>query len=261
MHGSSLRALLLIVAFSFSACASTAAPSRIGDYLSKDEKVPADSVITMPDERPVPAGFLVIADKTDPGSAPGLPDEALARFREELRQEFGHGLPFTIKQLIQADGITPNRTGGDLTQLMELGKKHDVEYLAFVVVSSTEVEFPRDLDLGGATQGTPGLQRDSWALAELALIDLKTGQTMMQAQGNGWATLLRTYAPLMSSRYPVIHIQPGSQRVYWPPTWEGAPDTLRVVTYNLAGKNLVYKISRVWLEYLEGEAAAKRVGK
>jgi hypothetical protein len=145
--------------------------------------------------------------------------------------------------------------------LIELGKKHDVEYLALVVVSSTEVEFPRDLDLGGATQGTPGLQRDSWALAELALIDLKTGQTMMQAQGNGWATLLRTYAPLMSSRYPVIHIQPGSQRVYWPPTWEGAPDTLRVVTYNLAGKNLVYKISRVWLEYLEGEAAAKRVGK
>jgi hypothetical protein len=80
----------------------------------------------------------------------------------------------------------------------------------------------------------------------------------MQVQGNGWATLFRTYAPLMSSRYPVIRIQPGSQRVYWPPTWEGGPDTLRVVTYNLAGKNLVYKISRVWLEYLEGEAAAKR---
>ncbi len=261
MHGSSMRALCLILAFSFSACASTAAPSRIGDYVTKDEKVPANSVITMPDQRPVQAGLLVIADKADPGSAPGLPDEALARFREDLRQELGHGLPFSIKDLIQAEGISPNRTGGDLTEFRELGKKNDVAYLVLVVVSSTEVEFPRDLDLGGATQGTPGLQRDNWALAELALIDLKTGQTMMQAQGNGWATLLRTYAPLMSSRYPVIYIQPGTQRVYWPPTWEGAPDTLRVVTYNLAGKNLVYKISRVWLEYLEGEAAAKRVEK
>jgi hypothetical protein len=261
MHGSSLKAVLLIVAFSFSACASTAAPSRIGDYVSKDKKVPANSVIAMPDQRPVQAGLLVIADKADPGSAPGLPDEALARFREDLRQEFGHGLPFSIKDLIQAEGISPNRTGGDLTQFRELGKKHDVEYLALVVVSSTEVEYPMDLDLGGATQGTPGLARDNWALAELALVDLKTGQTMMQAEGRGWATLLRTYAPLKSSRFPVVYVQPSSQRVYWPPTWEGAPDTLRVVTYNLAGKNLVYKISRVWLEYLEGEAAARRVEK
>jgi hypothetical protein len=260
MHGSSLRVLLLIVAFSFSACASTTAPSRIGDYVTKDEKVPENLVITMPDQRPVQAGFLVIADKTDPGSAPGLPDEALARFREELRQEFGNGLPFTIKQLIQADGITPNRTGGDLTQFMELGKKYDVEYLALVVVSSTEVEYPKDLDLGGATQGTPGLQRDNYALAEFALIDLKTGQTMMQAQGKGWATLFRTYAPLMSSRYPVIYLRPGQQR-YWPPTWEGAPDTLRVVSFNLAGKNLVYRLSRAWLEYLEGETAARPAGK
>lgn len=260
MHGSSLRALFLIVAFSFSACASTAAPSRIGDYVTKDEKVPANSVITMPDQRPVEAGLLVIADKTDPGSAPGLSDEALARFREELRQEFGHALPFTIKELIQADGITPNRTGGDLTQFMELGKKHDVEYLALVVVSSTEVEYPTDLNLGGATEGTPGLQRDNWALAEFALIDLKTGQTMMQAQGKCWATLLRTYAPLMSSRYPVVYIRPGQHR-YWPPTWEGAPDTLRVVSFDVAGKNLVYRLSRVWLEYSEGEAAAQRVEK
>ena len=111
--------------------------------------------------------------------------------------------------------------------------------------------------LGGATDGTPGLARDSWALAEFALVDLKTGQTMMQAEGRGWATLLRTYAPLKSSRYPVVYIQPGSQRVYWPPTWEGAPDTLRVVSINLAGKNLVHKISRVWFEYLEGVAAVK----
>jgi hypothetical protein len=260
MHGFSVRVLLLISAFTLSACASTTAPSRIGDYVTKDEKVPVNSIIMMSDQRPVDAGLLVIADKIDPGSAPGLPDEALARFREELRQEFGHGLPFTIKQLIQADGITPNRTGVDLTQFMELGKKHDVEYLALVVVSSTEVEYPSDLDLGGATQGTPGLQRDNWALAEFALIDLKTGQTMMQAQGKCWATLLRTYAPLMSSRYPVVYVRPGQHR-YWPPTWEGAPDTLRVVSFDQAGKDLVYRLSRVWLEYLEGEAAAHQVEK
>ena len=261
MRGSSKRALLLIVAFAFSACASTVAPSRIGDYVTKDEKAPTNSVITMPDQRPVQAGLLVIADKTDPGSGPGLPDEALVRFREELRQELGHGLPFTIKHLIQADGITPNRTGGDLTQLRELGKKHDVEYLALVVVSSTEQENPRDLDLGGATQGEPGLQRDNWALAEFALVDLKTGQAMMQAQGQGWATLFRTYVPAMSSRYPVVYVRPGRQHVVWPPTWEGSPNTLRVVSFNLAGKDLVYKLSHVWLEYLEGEVAARPADK
>jgi hypothetical protein len=251
----------IVVLFSlavFVGCASTVPPSRIGDYVTKDAKVPTNSVIAMPDQRPVQAGLLVIADKTHPRSAPVLPDEAMAHFREELRQELDHGLPFTVKDLIQPDGITPSRTGGDLTQFRELGKKHDVEYLALVVVSSTEVEYPTDLNLGGATEGTPGLARDNWALAEFALVDLKTGRTMMQAEGRGWATLLRTYAPLMSSRYPVVYIEPNSQRVYWPPTWEGAPDTLRVASYNLAGKNLVNKISRVWFEYLEGEAAARR---
>lgn len=257
MHGSSKSALLLIGAFALSACASTVPPSRIGDYLSHDSKVPTNSVITMPDQRPVQAGLLVIADKADPGSGPGLPDEALARFHDELRQELGHDLPFAIKQVIQAEGMTPNRAGGDLTQFRELGRKHDVEYLVLVVVSSTEVEYPCNLDLGGATQGTPGLQRDSWALAEFALVDLKTGQTMMQAQGQGWATLLRTYGPLMSSRYPVVYVRPGSQRVVWPPTWEGSPNTLRVVSFDLAGKDLVYRLNRVWLEYLAGEAAAR----
>ena len=261
MRGSSKRALLLVGAFALSACASTVAPSRIGDYVTKDEKAPTNSVITMPDQRPVQAGLLVIADKTDPGSGPGLPDEALVRFREELRQELGHGLPFTIKHLIQADGITPNRTGGDLTQLRELGKKHDVEYLALVVVSSTEQENPRDLDLGGATQGEPGLQRDNWALAEFALVDLKTGQAMMQAQGQGWATLFRTFVPAISARYPVVYVRPGRQHVVWPPTWEGSPNTLRVVSFNLAGKDLVYKLSHVWLEYLEGEVAARPADK
>ena len=89
----------------------------------QDEKAPANSVIAMPDQRPVQAGLLVIADKADPGSAPGLPDEALTRFREDLKQELGHGLPFSVKDLIQAEGISPNRTGGDLTQFRELGRR------------------------------------------------------------------------------------------------------------------------------------------
>ena len=257
MHGFIMRAVLLIVAFSFSACASTMTPSRIGDYVSKDEKVPTNSVITMPDQLPVQAGLLVIADKADPGSGPGLPDEALARFREDLRQELGHDLPFTIKHLIQADDITPNRTGGDLPQFRELGKKHDAEYLALVVVSSTEQEYPTDLDLGVDTHAVPGLRTDNWTLAEFALVDLNTGQTMMQAQGQGWATLDRPNVPGLSQRYPVVYVRPGSRHAVWPPTWEGAPNTLRVVSLNLAGKDLVYRLSHVWLEYLEGGAAAR----
>ena len=237
-------------------------PSRIGDYVSKDEKAPTNSVITMPDQLPVQAGLLVIADKADPGSAPGLPDEALARFREDLRQELGHDLPFTIKHLIQADGITPNRTGGDLTQFRELGTKHDAEYLALVVVSSTEQEYPTDLDLGGGyTHVVPGLRTDNWALAEFALVDLSTGRTMLQAEGQGWATLDRPYGPGLSQWYPVVYVRPGSRHVVWPPTWEGAPNTLRVVSLNLAGKDLVYRHSRVWLAYSEGGAAARPAGK
>ncbi|HSA61924.1 MAG TPA: hypothetical protein VLE03_06760 [Nitrospiraceae bacterium] len=256
MYRRSVRVSLLVGAFTLSACVSASPPSRIGDYVTKDDKIPPNAVIMMPEQRPIQAGLLVIADKADPGSAPGLPDEALVRFREELKEEFGQGLPFMIAQVIQADGIAPNRSGGELTRFRELGKKYDVEHLALVVVSSVEVEVPKQLDLGGATQGTPGLQRDNYALAEFALVDLKAGQTLMQAVGQGWATLLRPYVPGMSPRYPVVYIRPGDRQRVWPPTWEGSPDTLRVVSFNLAGKALINRLNRVWLDYLETGAAA-----
>ena len=47
----------------------------------------------------------------------------------------------------------------------------------------------------------------------------------------------------------------------WPPTYEGAPNTLRVVSFDWAAKALAYRLHRVWLEYLEGGAAARRAEK
>lgn len=254
-------ALLLVLACALSACVAPGTPSRIGDYVTRDEHVPADAVIAIPDQQPVQAGLLVISDKANPGSGPGLPEEALARFSEDLREEFGQGLPFRITQIVQADGIAPNPGGGDSAQFRELGSKYHLDHLAVVVISCTEVEYPKDLDLGGPTQGTPGLQRDSYSRAELALLDLRTGQTLMQAEGQGWATLVRPYVPGVSPRYPVVYIRPGEQRRIWPPTWEGAPDTLRVVSFNLAGKALASRLNQVWLSYLQGRAAAGAAGK
>lgn len=256
MNCPDFKGLLLVAAFLLSACVAAGTPSRIGDYVMRDTKAPENAVISMPDQQPVQAGLLVIADKANPGSGPGLPDEALARFIEDLRGEFGQGLPFRITQIVQANGIAPNPGGGDPDRLRELGMKHNLDYLALVVISSTEVEYPKELDLGGATQGTPGLQRDNYSRAEFALLDLKRGQTLMQAEGQGWATLVRPYVPGMSPRYPVVYIRPGEQRRIWPPTWEGAPDTLRVVSFNLAGKALASKLNQVWLSYLQSRAAA-----
>ena len=250
---------LMLSAVFLVSCASAIPPARIGDYVSPEHQA-GDEALTRINQRPLQAGLLVVSDTAEPGAAPNLPEEALTRLGESLQQDLGRAIPVSIKEIIPADHIRP-QPHGDWAQFAELGRQRRLDYLAVVVVSSTEQEYPMTLFLGWTTHAQPGYRRDNWSLLEFALLDLKNNQTLMQAEGRGWATLLRTYAPLMSSRYPVIYIQPDSQRVYWPPTWEGAPNTLRVVTFNLAGKNLVNKISRVWLEYLEGEAAARRAEK
>ena len=45
---------------------------------------------------------------------------------------------------------------------------------------------------------------------------------------------------------------------FWPPTYEGAPNTLRVVSFNQAAKRLTMRLQNSWLGQLEADAAARR---
>jgi hypothetical protein len=238
-------------------CASAVPPNRLGSYLSPDTKtVPAD--LTKLYGRPPKAGLVLVSDTSDPGAAPNLPDEAVIRLGEQLKQEISRAVPVTITEVILAEQIRP-QPSGDWAQFAELGRLHKLDYLVVVVLSSTEQEYPMTLFLGWTTHAQPGYRRDNWSLLECALLDLKNTHTLMQAEGRGWATLDLPSAPGINQWYPVVYLRPQDpERRIWPPTYEGAPNTLRVVSFNQAAKRLTLNLQHSWLELLEADGAMRR---
>jgi hypothetical protein len=252
-----VRGLCLLSAFLlFWACASSIPPSRIVDYVPLGQDSKAESLLKV-DKKPLQAGLVLVSDTAAPEAAPNLPEEALVKLGEELKQEIGRVLPVTIKEVISAEGIRPS--DGNRAQFADLAKRHGLDYLAVVVVSSTEEEYPVTLFLGWTTHSQPGYRRDNWSLLEFVLLDLKNSQTLMQAEGRGWATLDRPAAPGIDQWYPVVYLRPQyPERRIWPPTYEGAPNTLRVVSFDQAAKRLTLKLQNSWLGQLEADAAARR---
>lgn len=235
-------------------CASSVPPSRIGDYLSPDLKAD-EGVFGRLEPRPVPAGLLLVSDTAHPGAAPTLPDEAVLRLGESLKQEVGRAIPVLVKEMVQPESIRfqPN---GDWAQFAELAKKHRLEYLVLVVLSSTEQEYPVTLFLGWTTYAQPGFRRDNWSLVEVALLDVKNNRVLIQAEGRGWATLDSPTAPGINQWYPVIYLRPQDpERRIWPPTYEGAPNTLRVVSFDQAAKRMTLNLQKAWIESLEAAGA------
>lgn len=241
----------LLGAVLFTACAVP--PSRLGDYVAPERRA-GDEALPQIEQGPLKAGLVVVSDTADPGAAPNLPDEALLRLSETLRQDISGALPVTITDILPADQIRP-RPNGDWAQFAELGRQRGLDYLAVVILSSTEQEYPLMLFLGHVTHMQPGLRRDNYSLLEFALLDLKNDVSLMQAEGRGWATLDWPTAPGINQWYPVVYLRPQNpQRRYWPPTYEGAPNTLRVVSFDQAEKRLAYKLQNSYAGQLQAMA-------
>jgi hypothetical protein len=236
-----------------SACASAVPASRLGDYVSSERRAGEDA-LTQIEERPLKAGLVLVSDTAQADAAPNLPDEAFVRLAETLKADISRTLPVTITEVLPADQIRP-QPNGDWAQFADLGRQRGLEYLVVVVLSSTEQEYPVTLFLGWTTHAQPGLRRDNWSLLELALLDLKNNASLMQAEGRGWATLDRPTAPGVNQWYPVVYLRPQDpERRIWPPTYEGAPNTLRVVSFDQAEKRLALKLQNSYIGQLQAMA-------
>jgi hypothetical protein len=248
---------LVLVVATLTACASAVPPTRIGDYISPELK-PDESGLVRIEPRPLEAGLVLVSDTADPSAAPNLPDEAMLRLAETLKQDISRSIPVEIKEIISADNLRP-QPKGDWAQLADLGRQRGLDYVVVVVLSSTEQEYPVTLFLGWTTHAQPGFRRDNWSLLELALLDLKNNKSLIQAEGRGWATLDRPTAPGINQWYPVVYLRPQDpERRIWPPTYEGAPNTLRVVSFNQAEKRLTLKLQNSWIGQLEADTATRR---
>jgi hypothetical protein len=248
----SLVALALLILEGLAACGGTSPPRRLPDYLGQQV---LDDPSPLPSDRPIHAALVVIPDTSAPDAAPPLPEAALIRLTERLREEFSQRLPIVIDTIIPPQEFRDR----EIHALAEMGRDHGADYLLFVVASATEQEYPVTLFLGGVTHAQPGWRRDNWSLLEAALIEVKAGRVLLRADGRGWATLDRPAAPGINQWYPVIWLRPNDPgRRYWPPSYEGAPNTLRVIAMNDAATRLVLNFQDAWIQKRQTELQAAR---
>ena len=242
---------LMMIVLVLVGCAAATPPSRLGQYVSVASTEGAAQ--RLPTSRPVRAALVVLADRPAPESPAVIPEAAQDRLAGMLGELISQGFPLRIERVVNL-GEVPVGSTPDWT---EMARQQGVEYLVLVVLSNTEQEYPVSLFLGWTTHRQPGFRRDNWSLAEAALVDGRTGEVLLTAEGRAMATLDSPTAPGINQWYPVIYLRPQDpERRIWPPTYEGAPLTLRVVSMEHAVKRLAGNLQRAWVERRDIELAA-----
>jgi hypothetical protein len=249
-----LRLCLFAGVLSLAACASSVPPNRMADYVGAQ---PTESAPPPLPDTSLPAGLVLIPDTTAPGAGPMLPDEALNRLAERLKHEINQAIPVRIEKILPAEGLKP---GGDVTQFVELGKAQGLDYIVVAVASTVEQQYPIYVFLGWHSHQQPGFRLDNWSLLEVALVEVKTGRTVIRAEGRGMATLDSPTAPGINQWYPVIWKRPAypDGRWWFPPTFEGAPNTLRVIAMDDAAQRLFLNLRVEWNAMRQAEYRAIR---
>jgi hypothetical protein len=232
-------------------CASTHPSSRLDQYIGAAIR-DAPSV-PLPEERPIRASLLVVSDQSGRDAAPILPEEARDHLAQQLKEEINRGFPIVINKAVS---VTEPAVAGGQADWIAFGKQQGSRYLLVAVLSSEEQEYPISVFLGWTTHRQPGFRRDSWSLAEAALLDVESGQILLRAEGRAGATLDRPTAPGINQWYPVIYLRPQDpERRIWPPTYEGAPITLRVVSMTRAANRLALNFQQAWIDKRATEIA------
>jgi hypothetical protein len=225
---------------------SSAPPPRIATYLGPEVATTSMVNELAPSGR-FEAGLLVINDTFGVRSAPALSDQSMAFLTDSLTQQLQRELPVTISQIIPSEEFMPPT---DLQAIVHAAKQHGVQYCVVAIVSSQESEVPDYLPLDGtAEQGgtkpqVPGYYAQNYALVELALVQVETGNVLAIADGRAWASLNRLNVPVNSTGYPVVHRSLQMAPIF--PTEANAKDVLRSIAAHDASEQAVMHLSSPW---------------
>ena len=243
-----IAALLLLDSILVSAC-TTKPPARMDAYVGpttqQEQAMAAESLKALPG--PLEVGVLVINDTSAQGSAPALSDKGREFLTDQVRQRIEEKLPLRLVKVLPATDLASRQ---DPQLLARLAQEQGVGYLLLAIFSGAESEIPLFLPLdgapeqGGARPRVSGFEAINYALAELALLDAKTGQVLIRADGRAWSKLNRLYVPVQSNSYPVIHRSLRIAPIY--PKEENAKDMLRGIAGDEALEQAVFHLEMEW---------------
>jgi hypothetical protein len=239
--------LLLLLGLAVSGCGVSAPAPRLDAYLGASSQPDAATVGGVPTGLRV--GLVVINDVTGSESAPPLSEGALAFVIDQARQHVSRILPLSVVKVAPPSV----RKAGEMPVGWEhLAREQGVDHLLLAVISSVEVQSATTLPLDGTQEGggamgrLPGSSTVQHALAELALVDAKSGTVLAQAEGRTLSTLEQLAGRLTSNAYPVIRRSGRMQRIAAPRDDAEAHDVLRSLAADEAIELAAYNMKGRW---------------
>jgi len=239
---------LLLHAFLLAGCSQTPI-ARMDSYLGlSTQGTPA--ITSAPVDKssgPFDVGLLVINDISAQDSAPALSDKARAFLTDQVQRRVETAVPIRIVTVLAG---TEAALSHDSQRLRQFAQERAVPYLLLALFSSAESEVPTYLGLGGSPEqgggrpNVPGFEANNYALAELALLNVATGQLVARADGRAWSQLLRLYVPIKSNVYPVVHRSLRTAPIY--PPEDQAKDVLRSIAGDEALEQAVMHLQESW---------------
>ena len=221
--------------------------ARLDAYLGQQPAVDSSRLAGLPGE--VQAGLVMFNDTTAPESAPKLSEASLTSLTEHVRQQLMHDVPLEVVNIVHTPN--PGASPPEFTSVLQWARDQHVDYLVMVILSSSEIEVPERLPWRGSTLGAIGrglllgYRAENLALAELALIDARTGHVLARVEGNAWASLERLDVPLESNVYPVVRRNLEDPAIY-PEKEEDAHDVMRAVAGGDAVNQAVMRLKEAW---------------
>ena len=221
--------------------------ARLDAYLGQQPAVDSSRLAGLPGV--VQAGLVVFNDTTASDSAPKLSEASLTSLTEHVRQQLMHDVPLEVVNIVHTPN--PGASPPEFTSVLQWARDQHVDYLVMVILSSSEIEVPERLPWRGSTLGAIGrglllgYRAENLALAELALIDARTGHVLARVEGNAWASLERLDVPLESNVYPVVRRNLEDPAIY-PEKEEDAHDVMRAVAGGDAVNQAVMRLKEAW---------------
>jgi hypothetical protein len=182
--------------------------------------------------------------QSDPPTS--LSEDSLARFTARTKFELENKVPLDIQEVVRLETL---QKGNSAEQLKGLAKDEKFEFVILILTSSEEVKTPAYLDASSPDVGIlPGNEIQNYALVEVALVDLQSGKSLIQAHGRSYALLEQLDVPLESNRYPLVKGSAMTNRMY--PTEDMALEVLRTVALEEALDQAIMKFDHEWRETL-----------
>ncbi len=243
---------LITLSLLIGGCSGVSPSSHMPTLLEQDPhpNLALQGKIPQSSQQKLQVGLAFVPDVVQSNPPTTLSEDSLERFTARTKDELENKVPLEIQEVARLETF---QQGKSVEQLKGLSKNETVDFVILVLTSSEELTTPTYLDASSPDVGIlPGNEIANYALVEVALVDLKSGRSLIQAHGRSYALLEQLDVPIESNRYPLVKGSAMANRYY--PTDDMALEVLRTVALEEALDQAIMQFDIEWRETVSAQA-------